>query len=185
MKIIKTFCLLCLSATSCLAFFQEAIPRHAPSTASLDLLKQKIDRLKKLGLQVSNPGGLHHSEFSRYEAAVAAYAALQEYNRLLADTKRRSNPENRQVLLQAYEDINALIRATPRELKSLGVDLRKTDENLDRIALELKKEGLVVRRFRDQTFLDVPEGHWAASALHELEKIGLLRGYPDGLFRGN
>jgi hypothetical protein len=35
------------------------------------------------------------------------------------------------------------------------------------------------------TFKDVPEDHWAASAVYELIKLGVTRGYPDGTFRGN
>jgi hypothetical protein len=35
-----------------------------------------------------------------------------------------------------------------------------------------------------QNFPDVPEGHWAAEAVRELKETGLLKGYPDGLFRG-
>ena len=33
-------------------------------------------------------------------------------------------------------------------------------------------------------FPDVPKGHWAYKEVAELRKEGLLKGYPDGLFRG-
>jgi hypothetical protein len=33
-------------------------------------------------------------------------------------------------------------------------------------------------------FPDVPKGHWAYKEVSELRKEGLLKGYPDGLFRG-
>lgn len=33
-------------------------------------------------------------------------------------------------------------------------------------------------------FPDVPKGHWAYKEVSELRKVGLLKGYPDGLFRG-
>lgn len=185
MKLLRLFWLLCLSATCCMAFSQGATSHLAPAAASINSLKQKIDRLKELGLLVAYPDGLHHTEFSRYEAAVAAYAGLQEYKRLWADPKRRSKAENRQVLLQGYEDIEGLIRATPRELKSLGVDLNKTNTELDRIAAELKTAGFSIRRVQGLTFPDVPSNHWAADAVQILHKAGLIRGYPDGLFRGN
>ena len=33
-------------------------------------------------------------------------------------------------------------------------------------------------------FSDVPSGHWAAGAILDLRKVGVLGGYPDGSFRG-
>jgi hypothetical protein len=35
-----------------------------------------------------------------------------------------------------------------------------------------------------ENFPDVPKGHWAYREVAELRKEGLLKGYPDGLFRG-
>lgn len=32
---------------------------------------------------------------------------------------------------------------------------------------------------------DVPDDHWAASAVYDLVKLGVTKGYPDGTFRGN
>lgn len=37
---------------------------------------------------------------------------------------------------------------------------------------------------QDEGFEDVPPTHWASKAARELKGLGLLRGYPDGLFRG-
>jgi len=34
-------------------------------------------------------------------------------------------------------------------------------------------------------FKDVPDDHWAASAVYDLVKLGVTKGYPDGTFRGN
>ena len=33
-------------------------------------------------------------------------------------------------------------------------------------------------------FKDVPDSHWAASAVYDLVKLGVTKGYPDGTFRG-
>lgn len=33
-------------------------------------------------------------------------------------------------------------------------------------------------------FPDVSKDHWAAKAVEELRALGLLKGYPDGRFRG-
>ncbi|KPJ69872.1 hypothetical protein AMJ44_02075 [candidate division WOR-1 bacterium DG_54_3] len=35
-----------------------------------------------------------------------------------------------------------------------------------------------------QRFKDVPDDHWAASAVYDLVKLGVTKGYPDGTFRG-
>ena len=37
----------------------------------------------------------------------------------------------------------------------------------------------------EEAFNDVPEGHWAYSALEVLSKDGVLEGYPDGSFKGD
>lgn len=36
----------------------------------------------------------------------------------------------------------------------------------------------------DGPFVNVPKTHWAADAVERLRTRGILRGYPDGLFRG-
>jgi hypothetical protein len=33
-------------------------------------------------------------------------------------------------------------------------------------------------------FKDVPDSHWASSAVYDLVKLGVTKGYPDGTFRG-
>jgi hypothetical protein len=35
-----------------------------------------------------------------------------------------------------------------------------------------------------EKFKDVPDDHWAASAVYDLVKLGVTKGYPDGTFRG-
>ena len=37
----------------------------------------------------------------------------------------------------------------------------------------------------ETAFNDVPQGHWAYSALEVLSKDGVLEGYPDGSFKGD
>jgi len=34
-------------------------------------------------------------------------------------------------------------------------------------------------------FKDLPDDHWAASAVYDLVRMGVTKGYPDGTFRGN
>jgi hypothetical protein len=36
-----------------------------------------------------------------------------------------------------------------------------------------------------QSATDVPDNHWASKAVSDLYRLGILRGYPDGQFRGS
>lgn len=38
--------------------------------------------------------------------------------------------------------------------------------------------------FAETPFEDVPEGHWAYTHVERLASMGLIQGYPDGLFKG-
>ena len=54
---------------------------------------------------------------------------------------------------------------------SMGVDVE---------AMKLHLKALTL----GEGFPDVPPSHWATKATRELKDRGLLKGYPDGLFRG-
>lgn len=43
---------------------------------------------------------------------------------------------------------------------------------------------LAMPAFSQIEFKDVPDDHWAASAVYDLVKLGVTQGYPDGTFRG-
>jgi len=45
--------------------------------------------------------------------------------------------------------------------------------------------GLGSLAFAQEKLKDVPDSHWAASAVYDLIKLGITKGYPDGTFRGN
>lgn len=106
------------------------------------------------------------SDMSRFEQAVAIYAG---YRALMDPTLSRR-------LGTGYAWMaNKLRRATSRrekELASMGVDVEGMKQHLK--ALE-SGEG----------FPDVPPTHWASKATRALKDKGLLKGYPDGLFRGD
>ncbi len=44
---------------------------------------------------------------------------------------------------------------------------------------------LVATAVHAQTYPDVPTGHWAYDAITELTQDGIIKGYPDGTFKGN
>lgn len=52
------------------------------------------------------------------------------------------------------------------------------------VATQFARKGFPVRRTLGLRFRDVPEGHWASSAVHTLKDVGILTGYPDAKFRG-
>jgi hypothetical protein len=68
------------------------------------------------------------------------------------------------------------------ELEDMGVDLADYDACVEAIKQGLAKHGIIVEDPYAR-FSDVPEGHWADEAIHNLRKLGILRGYPDNTFR--
>ncbi|MCX7972214.1 MAG: S-layer homology domain-containing protein, partial [bacterium] len=48
------------------------------------------------------------------------------------------------------------------------------------VLLTMMSVGLV----KAAPFPDVPDTHWASSAVQQLKAKGILEGYPDGLYRG-
>jgi hypothetical protein len=56
------------------------------------------------------------------------------------------------------------------------------DARVEAIKQGLAKRGIIVEDPYAR-FSDVPEGHWADEAIHNLRKLGILRGYPDNTFR--
>ncbi|MEX2242445.1 MAG: S-layer homology domain-containing protein [Fimbriimonadaceae bacterium] len=56
------------------------------------------------------------------------------------------------------------------------------DERVEAIKQGLAKHGIIVEDPYAR-FADVPEGHWADVAIHNLRRTGIIRGYPDNTFR--
>jgi opacity protein-like surface antigen len=52
------------------------------------------------------------------------------------------------------------------------------------LGLMLALSLLALPAFSQIEFKDVPDDHWAASAVYDLVKLGVTQGYPDGTFRG-
>ncbi len=137
-----------------------AAPKNGQSVQAL------IDDLIRRGVVPSQDAMGHRTaKGNRYEQAVYVYAAYQTL--IQPKLKRR--------LCVDYGDLLAsLSRAAAtleRELSSLGVDV---------VTLRLHLRALAL----GEGFPDVPPTHWASKATRELKDLGLLKGYPDGLFRG-
>ena len=71
-----------------------------------------------------------------------------------------------------------------QDLRALGANPRSMQADLYGLASTLER--LRVPKFGEaQTpFIDVPAGHWAYAAVHNMKREGILLGYPDGRFRG-
>jgi len=52
-------------------------------------------------------------------------------------------------------------------------------------ALLILAGALAVPALAQESFTDVPAGHWAYNAVTKLAEAGLMEGYPDGQFKGN
>lgn len=125
-----------------------------------------IHDLVQAGVVARPPWHCIGAKLTRYEQAVFIYTA---YRALI-------EPRHMRKLGKSYGDTLAdLKRATStleKELASMGVDVEAMKLHLKALAL-------------GQGFPDVPPTHWASKATLELKSKGLLKGYPDGLFRGD
>lgn len=69
------------------------------------------------------------------------------------------------------------------EMLLIEYNLDDYDARVEAIKQNLAKRGIIVEDPYAR-FSDVPEGHWADEAIHNLRKLGILRGYPDNTFKG-
>ncbi len=136
-----------------------------PTTASRPFVQSVIEELFERKI-LMRPSLCKPAPSPRYEQAVALYAAYQAF----------IDPRVRTRLGSGYADIVLRVRKASavreKELASLGVDVEAMKLHLHALAL-------------GEGFPDVPPNHWASKATRALKELGLLKGYPDGLFRGD
>ncbi len=174
-----------------LAFLGQSIAQEPPIPQSLgapavSVIYEKTLELKKVGLLVGYPDGLHHGrQDTRYEFAVAAYAALKHLEHLLEPSVERPlNREGIRFLASHFEKVEWLVQASAPMLAAMGLDDKARESLVAGVAQRFKERGETVHRFRDIRFPDLPKGHWAEAALVKLKQDGILWGDPDGRFRG-
>jgi len=102
---------------------------------------------------------------TRYEEAVFLHAAYRYF--IEPKVKHKLGSDYRKLV----ESVERTASLRTRELASMGVDVE---------AMKLHLKALTL----GEGFPDVPPSHWATKATRELKDRGLLKGYPDGLFRG-
>jgi hypothetical protein len=83
-----------------------------------------------------------------------------------------------------YPNVEFLLMEFKRELVSLGVDWKPLIKDIENVKLGFARKGIALKPARFGPSRDVPPTNWAANAVGELRKLGVLNGYPDGRFRG-
>lgn len=131
--------------------------------------------------------GHHGRPLTRYEHAVGAHATYMHLKNLLDDTKRVPlTPEDIGAMKGWSDDITLLAKLFAEfrpELTAMQVYETTTPDAIRAEIAAMNKQ--IVSYTKDpKPFTDVPADHWAAGALRDLKANGLIRGYPDGKFRG-
>lgn len=150
-------------------------------------VEPSMEELKKIGLLVGYPDGFHHNRPpTRYEYAVAAHATFMHVSNILSDClKMESIPRDDLEAIREFshriKDLKRLFVEFRRELTAMGVG--HTEGGFADLYAELDRleNAYVALAF---PFDDVSPGHWAANAIRELSRNGLIRGYPNGTFQG-
>ncbi len=159
---------------------------------SMRTISEKCFQLTQVGINTYYPAFNHRAIFSRYEVAALAHSCIQGLKGwldsleklMIEDSKKREYQDQYQELSRLFELIEFVCRATLNELMSMEVDPFALDKEFSEIAKRFTLRGIPVRRFDDIWFTDVPKKHWADNAVHELRKVGILWGYPNGSFNG-
>lgn len=160
----RTLLTLVLTASITLTIAQDRFPDVPEQYTGGPNVEILVDELRWLKI-IEGEAWPRSSDMSRFEQAVAIYAGY----RALMEPKLSRRIGNGYAWMA-----NKLRRATmlrEKELASLGVDVEGMKQHLR--ALEL-----------GEGFPDVPPNHWASKATRAFKDKGLLKGYPDGLFRG-
>ena len=120
---------------------------------------------------------------SRYEIAVAYHALAQnQLERLEAFLRKPTDDVERASLLRSAALLPFYTKAETefrREFLSLGIEDDFGQSRLADLTRRIDSDAPV----RTRPFRDVPADHWAAKAVGDLRALGLLDGYPDGLYR--
>lgn len=113
----------------------------------------------------------------QWSAATLLYSDNFESNMLL---KRGPSIE---AFAENFWHLEFLVREFRTELIGIGVDYEEYWDLISLLKTTLAEKGIELRDPYNERFIDVPEGHWADEAIHNLRRAGVLYGYPDGEFR--
>ena len=117
---------------------------------------------------------------------VTAVAACETYLSLIA-VQLGQIPEFRD--RYAFSDwvwhlplVEAFLAETYASVEQIPED---TKRNIGLIRERARRHGLDINDAAMGRFSDVPVGHWADEAIHNMRMLGIVRGYPDNTFRGS
>ena len=85
-------------------------------------------------------------------------------------------------IAESFWHLEFLIRTFLPEMISFGVKEQDLWDSLARLKDYYASVGIVLRDPYNERFTDVPEGHWANEAVHNLRRNGIVYGYPDGTY---
>lgn len=156
---------------------------------------QPLAEMKREGLLIASPQflGGRSRPATRYEWAVCVHATAEYMGNCAKDLAGRLARCKGEISPDIRADVDT-VKGWPRfadvllkleqefraELVSLEVDMDAQADGIRR-----SKDLLIAIPKRCELFPDVPKGHWAADALTELKRAGLVVGYPDGRFGGH
>lgn len=123
-----------------------------------------------------------------YKSVVKSMLNSEEYMKTFYGERvpehlRLSNQPSVRRFAGEYWRLELLVRELTPELLDTDVTQDEIDESLRwiRSTFGILKVELIFPN--GDWFPDVPEGHWADTAIHNLRRAGILYGYPDGSFR--
>lgn len=126
---------------------------------------------------------------SRAEIAVGTHNPLHlfigpdETKIVYAPTDERLKDQAlRRKIAENFWRLELLIRTFYPEMIGFGVKDQDLWDNLALLKKRFTDLGIVLRDPYTERFTDVPEGHWADEAIHNLRRSGILFGCPGGRF---
>ncbi|MEQ1821869.1 MAG: S-layer homology domain-containing protein [Fimbriimonadaceae bacterium] len=139
-----------------------------------------MHKMKQDGFLMGYPDGLGRPhKVTRFELAVTTHATSNHLTKIVAASEIKDmDVRERRELIGMGGWAPSLIKLVDEfgpELAAMGID--KSDLKKEVTSMEAKLRQMSL-------FKDVPDDHWAAAAVRELGKNGLLRGFPDNKYRG-
>ena len=177
MKPVIALCVLALATTT---FAQKPDTQMLPDD---HLAYHYISELKR-SLRGDTVGKFRTPPMSRSEAATLTRDVLLKASATFKLTER-SDDETWFAQTMSYQwwQVTWMANEFQQELEALGFGPSVSLEIILQCRAAITRERLGVK-FSNGYFVDVPPGHWADEAIHNLRRARIIFGYPDGTFRG-
>ena len=178
--IMKPAIALCVLALATTAFAQKSDSQMLPDDHQA---YHYIWELKRI-LSGNFVGRISMGPMSRAEAATLTWEILLKAKATF-DLSERTEAEASFAWYMGnmWWQVEWMEREFVPELDDMGIDSSVRQEMLRNGRQSLIKERIGVL-YSEGYFVDVPPGHWADEAIHNLRRARIIVGYPDGTFRG-